>query len=237
MTMLTLRNSSARGFADHGWLKSYHSFSFADYYDSKHMNFGPLRVINDDLIEPKNGFGTHGHKDMEIISYVLQGELSHKDSMGNGSTILPGAVQRMSAGSGVMHSEHNHHASVTTHLLQIWITPNQRGGAPGYEEKFFTPEEKQGRLRLVASNDGREGSVSMQQDVLLYAGLFEAGESAQLPIAAGRQVYVHLARGQLQVNGQPLQAGDALMLVDEAQLELTQGQGAEVLVFDLPLAA
>ncbi len=232
--MLTLRNSSERGFADHGWLKSYHSFSFADYYDPKHMHFGPLRVINDDWIEAQNGFDTHGHKDMEIISYVLQGELSHKDSMGNGSTIVPGAVQRMSAGSGVMHSEHNHHGSLSTHLLQIWILPNRRGSVPGYEEKFFAPEQKQGRLCLIASQDGRDGSVSLQQDVLLYAGLFDGAQSAALPIAAGRQVYVHLACGQLQANGQSLQAGDALMLTDETGLELANGQGAEVLVFDLP---
>ena len=231
--MLTLRNSSERGFADHGWLKSYHSFSFADYYDPKHMHFGPLRVINDDWIEAQNGFDTHGHKDMEIISYVLQGELSHKDSMGNGSTIVPGAVQRMSAGSGVMHSEHNHHGSLSTHLLQIWILPNRRGGVPGYEEKLFAPEQKQGRLCLIASQDGRDGSVSLQQDVLLYAGLFDGAQSAALPIAAGRQVYLHLARGQLQANGQSLQAGDALMLTDETGLELANGQGAEVLVFDL----
>lgn len=232
--MLTLRAAGSRGFADHGWLQSWHSFSFADYYDQAHMHFGPLRVINDDYIAPDNGFGTHGHKDMEIISYVLAGELSHKDSMGNGSVIKPGAVQRMSAGRGVMHSEYNHHKSDTTHLLQIWIMPNKIGGAPGYEEKYYSREEKQGRLRLVASPDGRDGSVSMQQDALLYVGLFDADQKAQMTIAAGRQVYVHLASGQLQVNGQVLQAGDALMLVDESSLQLERGAQAEVLVFDLP---
>jgi redox-sensitive bicupin YhaK (pirin superfamily) len=234
--MLTLRKSDERGFADHGWLQSRHSFSFADYQDPQHLHFGPLRVINDDYIAPNNGFGTHGHKDMEIISYVLEGELSHKDSMGNGSVILPGAVQRMSAGSGVMHSEFNHHAHLTTHLLQIWIIPNQRGGAPGYEEKVFSKEEKEGRLRLVASVDGRAGSVSIQQDALLYAGLFDGAQQASLSIAPGRQVYVHLARGSLTANGQALQAGDALMLNDETRLELAAGKLAEVLVFDLPLS-
>ncbi len=234
--MLTLRKSDERGFADHGWLQSRHSFSFADYQDPQHVHFGPLRVINDDYIAPNNGFGTHGHKDMEIISYVLEGELSHKDSMGNGSVILPGAVQRMSAGSGVMHSEFNHHKQLTTHLLQIWIMPNQRGGAPGYEEKVYAKEEKDGRLRLVASMDGRDGSVSMQQDALLYAGLFDGAQQASLSIAPGRQVYVHVARGSLTANGQALQAGDALMLSDEVRLELGSGKLAEVLVFDLPLS-
>jgi hypothetical protein len=233
--MLTLRKSDERGFADHGWLQSRHSFSFADYYDPKHLQFGPLRVINDDLIAPDNGFGTHGHKDMEIISYVLEGELSHKDSMGNGSVILPGAVQRMSAGRGVRHSEYNHHKQLTTHLLQIWILPNQLGGAPGYEEKTFPREEKDGRLRLVASMDGADGSVTIQQDARFYVGLFDTEQQAQMSIAQGRQVYVHLARGSLMVNGQPLQAGDALMLTDETHLQLAEGRQAEVLVFDLPL--
>jgi quercetin 2,3-dioxygenase len=234
--MLTLRKSDERGFADHGWLQTKHSFSFADYYDPKHLQFGPLRVLNDDLIAPDNGFGTHGHKDMEIISYVLEGELSHKDSMGNGSVILPGAVQRMSAGRGVTHSEFNHHKQVTTHLLQIWILPNQLGGVPSYEEKTFPREEKDGRLRLVASLDGTDGSVTIQQDARFYVGLFDAGQQAQLPIAKGRQVYVHLARGSLVVNGQPLQAADALMLNDETVLQLSGGKQAEVLVFDLPVS-
>ena len=232
--MLTLRKRDERGFADHGWLQSWHSFSFADYHDAKHMHFGPLRVINDDLIAPDNGFGMHGHRDMEIISYVLAGELSHKDSMGNGSTIKPGAVQRMSAGKGVMHSEYNHSQSETTHLLQIWIMPNRQGGLPGYEEKYFSREEKDGQLRLVASNDGREGSVTMQQDASLSVGLFDSEQQAEMAIADGRQVYVHLARGSLVVNGQALQNGDALMLVNEKTLKLEAGQQAEVLVFDLP---
>lgn len=232
--MLRLRKSEERGHADHGWLQSWHSFSFADYYDQAHMHFGPLRVINDDYIAPDNGFGMHGHKDMEIISYVLHGELTHKDSMGNGSVIRPGAVQRMSAGKGVMHSEYNLSKSETTHLLQIWILPEKSGGAPSYEEKVFERAEKEGQLRLIAARDGREGAVSLQQDVNLYAGLFDGGQHAQLEIAQGRQVYVHLAKGQLEVNGQALQAGDALMLVEENVLRLQHGQQAEVLVFDLP---
>jgi redox-sensitive bicupin YhaK (pirin superfamily) len=234
--MLTLRKSDERGFVDHGWLQSHHSFSFADYHDPKHMHFGPLRVINDDYIAPDSGFGTHPHKDMEIISYVLEGELSHKDSMGNGSVIKPGDVQRMSAGKGVRHSEYNHHPQVRTHLLQIWIMPNKQDSEPGYEEKNFSVQEKQGRLRLVASIDGREGSVTMQQDAALYVGLFDGAQQVQMEIASGRQVYVHLACGALQVNGQSLQAGDALMLTDEPMLQLTNGQQAEVLVFDLPVA-
>ncbi len=232
--MLELRKRDERGYADHGWLQSWHSFSFADYYDKNHMHFGPLRVINEDFIAPDNGFGMHGHKDMEIISYVLAGELSHKDSMGNGSVIKPGAVQRMSAGKGVLHSEYNHHKEQQVHLLQIWIMPNKSGGAPGYEEKVFSPEEKQGVLRLVASSDGRDGSVTMQQDAALYVGLFEGKQHAQMEIAQGRLVYVYAARGSIVVNGQTLQAGDAAMLVDEAQLRLSDGSAAEVLVFDLP---
>ncbi|WP_338847133.1 pirin family protein [Massilia sp. W12] len=231
--MMRLRKADQRGYADHGWLQSWHSFSFADYYDANHMHFGPLRVINDDWIAPDNGFGMHGHRDMEIISYVLAGELSHKDSMGNGSVIRPGAVQRMSAGKGVLHSEYNH-GQDTTHLLQIWIHPSQPGGSPSYEEKVFPTEEKQGRLRLVASPDGREGSVSMQQDALLYVGLFDGAQQASLALRPGRLAYVHLARGALQVNGQALQAGDALLLQDEAQISISQGEAAEVLVFDLP---
>lgn len=232
--MLTLRKRDERGFADHGWLQSWHSFSFADYHDPAHMHFGPLRVINDDYIAPENGFGMHGHKDMEIISYVLAGELSHKDSMGNGSTIRPGAVQRMTAGKGVLHSEFNHSKTEQTHLLQIWIMPSQPGGSPGYEEKYFSREEKLGQLRLVASADGREGSVSMGQDAALYVGLFDEQQSAQLQISSARLAYVHLARGSLRVNGQDLQAGDALMLQDEEWIKLEHGLAAEVLVFDLP---
>ncbi|MBL8384669.1 MAG: pirin family protein [Burkholderiales bacterium] len=232
--MITLRPAGERGHANHGWLDSYHSFSFADYHDPAHMGFGPLRVINEDRIAPGTGFGTHGHRDMEIISYVLAGELAHKDSMGNGSVIRPGDVQRMSAGRGVMHSEYNHARDDTTHFLQIWIQPDVRGIAPGYEEKHFDAAEKRGRLRLVASRDGREGSVRIHQDAKLYAGLFGAGEAATLALAPGRLGYVHMARGAASINGRRLQAGDAARLEDEAMLAIDEGADAEVLVFDLP---
>src|SRR5512145_2237720 len=190
--MLATRRSSERGHADHGWLQSFHSFSFADYYDPRHMGFGPLRVINEDRVAPGQGFGTHGHRDMEIISYVLDGELAHKDSIGNGSVIRPGDVQRMSAGTGVQHSEYNHSKSETTHFLQIWIQPRITGIRPSYEQKHFPAKEKRGRLRLIASPDGREGSVSMNQDAFLYAGLFNGAERGALPLAAGRKGYVHV---------------------------------------------
>lgn len=232
--MITLRKSAERGHADHGWLDSYHSFSFANYHDPAHMGFGPLRVINDDRIKPGAGFGTHGHRDMEIISYVLSGELAHKDSMGNGSVIRPGDVQRMSAGSGVQHSEYNHAAKDTTHFLQIWIQPDVKGIAPGYEEKHFDAASKRGRLRLVGSPDGADGSVRLNQQARMYAGLFDGAESAQMPIAPGRMAYVHVARGSVHVNGMPLGTGDAAKLVDEAQLSIASGCNAEVLVFDLP---
>jgi redox-sensitive bicupin YhaK (pirin superfamily) len=232
-TMMTLRKSGDRGFADHGWLKSFHSFSFADYLDEAHMGFGNLRVINEDRIAPGTGFGTHGHRDMEIISYVLEGALGHKDSLGNGTSILPGDVQRMSAGNGVRHSEQNHAPKQTTHFLQIWIQPNQFGIEPGYEQKHFEVAEKRGKLRLVASNDGRDGSVSMHADASLYAGLFDGVESAILTLNPVRKTYVHLVRGRLTVNGQTLASGDALKLEGVAALELAQGQEAEVLVFDL----
>lgn len=232
--MLIRRPSAERGYADHGWLKSFHSFSFAGYYDPRHMGFGPLRVINEDRIAPGTGFGTHGHRDMEIISYVLDGALAHKDSMGNGSVIHPGDVQRMSAGTGVMHSEFNHEAAGQTHFLQIWIEPSQTGIVPGYEEKRFEPHHKRGKLCLVASPDGAQGSVTLHQDARLYAGLFDAGESTRLPLAPGRQAYVHLIKGRLSANGQVLDTGDALMLCDETELQLADAQGAEVLVFDLP---
>jgi quercetin 2,3-dioxygenase len=231
--MLTVRKSEDRGHANHGWLDSYHSFSFADYYDTAHMGYGPLRVINEDRVQPGRGFGTHGHRDMEIISYVLDGELGHEDSMGNGSTIVPGDVQRMSAGSGVRHSEYNHSKSGVTHFLQIWIEPKFTGIKPSYEQKHFTAAEKRGRLRLIASPDGREGSVSMNQDALLYAGLFDGAERAELQLDAGRRGYVHVARGRITVNGQVLGAGDALKTGD-VRLVLENGQAAEVLVFDLP---
>ena len=231
--MSELRRASDRGHAEHGWLESYHSFSFADYHDPEHMGYGPLRVINEDRVQPGTGFGTHGHRDMEIITYVLEGALGHKDSIGNGSTIVPGDVQRMSAGSGVRHSEFNHEKARLTHFLQIWIEPAALGVAPSYEQKHFDSAEKRGRLRLIASPDGREGSVSMNQDAFLYAGLFDGEERARLEIAAGRNGYVHVARGKLTVNGQALAAGDALKTGSGA-IELERGQGAEVLVFDLP---
>jgi len=199
--MITLRKSEERGHANHGWLDSWHSFSFADYYDPQHMGFGPLRVINDDRIAAGAGFGTHGHRDMEIISYVLDGELAHKDNMGNGSVIRPGDVQRMSAGRGVLHSEFNHAQDRTTHFLQIWIEPDLFGLQPSYEEGRFEPAEKRGRLRLIASRDGRDGSVTVHQQVNVYAGLFDGAESADLAIPAGRRAYVHVARGQISVNG------------------------------------
>jgi redox-sensitive bicupin YhaK (pirin superfamily) len=231
--MKELRRAAERGYADHGWLRSFHTFSFADYYDPQHMGFGPLRVINEDRVAPGAGFGTHGHRDMEIVSYVLDGALAHQDSMGNGSTIVPGDVQRMSAGTGVRHSEFNHDAARVTHFLQIWIEPDRRGLAPSYEQKHFPAEEKRGRLRLIASPDGAEGSVRVHQDARLYAGLFDRGERAQLELAAGRRSYVHVARGRVRVNGEALEAGDALKS-DARSLELRDGEGAEVLVFDLP---
>ncbi len=231
--MLTLRKSGDRGYADHGWLQSFHSFSFANYYDPQHMGFGNLRVINEDRIAPGKGFGTHGHRDMEIISYVLEGNLAHKDTLGNVKGIPPGDVQRMSAGNGVQHSEFNHAPDQTTHFLQIWIEPNVTGIPASYEQKSFADDEKRGRLRLVASPDAAEGSVLIHADARLYAGLFDGAESAQMSLPAGRRGYVHLVRGQLQVNGHNLAAGDAAMLDNESVLTFGNGQGAEVLVFDL----
>ena len=231
--MLTLRKSGDRGYADHGWLKSFHSFSFAAYHDPQHMGWGNLRVINEDRIAPGTGFGTHGHRDMEIISYVLEGALAHQDSIGTVQAILPGEVQRMTAGSGVRHSEFNHAKDATTHFLQIWLLPSQANLAPGYEQKAFSEADKRGRLRLVAAPDGQDGAVTLHADARIHAGLFDGDESVTLPLAAGRRTWVHLARGSLQVNGKRLQAGDALGLVGETELTLSQGQGAEVLVFDL----
>jgi quercetin 2,3-dioxygenase len=229
----TLRRGHERGYADHGWLKSFHSFSFADYYDPEHIAFGSLRVINEDRVDPGMGFGTHGHRDMEIISYVLDGELAHKDSMGTGATIRPGDVQRMSAGRGVTHSEFNPSSDKGVHFLQIWITPDQRGVTPSYEQKHFADEEKRGKLRLIASRDGADGSVQIHQDAKVYAGLFDGAERAEFAIAADRQVYVHVARGAITANGNSLKAGDALGLTDVSSLTLSDGDGAEVLVFDL----
>jgi len=232
--MIELRKSAERGHANRGWLDSYHSFSFADYYDPKHVGFGVLRVINEDTIEADSGFGTHGHRDMEIITYVLQGELAHRDSMGNGSVIYPGNVQRMSAGKGVMHSEFNHAQNRKTHLLQIWIEPNVTGIEPGYEEKHFDAEEKRGRLRLIVSANGDEGSVKIHQDARVYAGLFDGDECAGLTLAQGRRAYIHLAQGELSVNGFVLSAGDALKAVGEKSIKISDGKNSEVLVFDLP---
>jgi redox-sensitive bicupin YhaK (pirin superfamily) len=232
--MQEIRRSSERGYADHGWLKSYHSFSFADYFDPKHVEFGPLRVINEDRVAAGQGFGTHSHRDMEIISYVLAGELAHRDSIGNGSSIRPGDVQRMSAGRGVRHSEFNPSPATLVHFLQIWIQPNVQGIEPSYEEKRFASAEKRGRLRLIASPDQSEGSVLIHQDARVYAGLFEGAESASLNVAPGRLLYVHVARGALDANGVALEAGDALKLSETPQLSLQNGRDAEVLVFDLP---
>jgi redox-sensitive bicupin YhaK (pirin superfamily) len=230
--MDAIRRSGERGFADHGWLRSFHSFSFADYHDPQHMGFGALRVINEDRVSPGTGFGTHGHRDMEILSYVLDGALAHRDSMGNGSTIVPGDVQRMSAGTGVRHSENNPEKAKPVHFLQIWIEPAARGIAPSYEQKHFAPAEKRGRLRLVASPDGAEGSVTVHQDARVYAGLFDGAEAARHALEPGRIAYLHVARGALRANGKRLEAGDALK-TDAAELRLEAGEGAEVLLFDL----
>ena len=231
--MLTLRKSSDRGYADHGWLQSFHSFSFANYHDPKHMGYGNLRVINEDRVAAGKGFGTHGHRDMEIISYVLEGNLAHKDTLGNVKGIPPGDVQRMSAGKGVQHSEFNHAQDQTTHFLQIWIEPNVTGIAASYEQKTFAEAEKRGQLRLVAAPEGAQGAVTIHADARLYAGLFDGGEAASLALDPARKAYVHLVRGQLEINGQRLQAGDAAMLANETGLKLGNGQDAEVLVFDL----
>jgi hypothetical protein len=231
--MITLRAAQDRGFADHGWLKSFHSFSFADYHDPAHMGFGNLRVINEDRIDPGTGFGTHGHRDMEIISYVLDGELAHQDSMGNGATIVPGELQRMTAGTGVRHSEHNQAKGKPTHFLQIWLMPEQAGLTPGYEQKAFPVATRQGVLRVVGAPDGRDGAVQLNADAVIRAGLFDGDQAASLDLDPRRLGYVHLAKGALTVNGQAMKAGDALMLDGETQLTLAQGQQAEVLVFDL----
>ncbi len=231
--MIEIRKGEDRGYADHGWLRSYHSFSFADYQDSEHMGFGHLRVINEDRIQPGTGFGTHGHRDMEIISYVLEGALAHKDSMGNGSAIVPGDVQRMSAGKGVMHSEFNHAQDGVTHFLQIWIEPNVTGIPPSYEQKHFDAAAKKGRLRLVASPDGREGSVTIHQDAHVYAALLDGADRATHKLQPGRRAYLHVARGRLTANGQPLEAGDALKATNTSEIALEKGEEAEVLLFDL----
>lgn len=232
--MIALRPAHERGHANHGWLDSWHSFSFADYRDDRHVHWGPLRVINEDRVAAGQGFGTHSHRDMEIISYVLEGSLGHKDSMGNAENIVPGEVQRLSAGTGITHSEFNYSTTGTTHFLQIWIIPRITGVKPGYAQKHFSAEQKRGRLALVVSQDGAEGSVSIQQDARMFAGLFDGNESAALALAPGRLGYVHVVRGELVVNGQRLGAGDALKLKDEPRAVVGEGKDAEVLVFDLP---
>jgi redox-sensitive bicupin YhaK (pirin superfamily) len=232
--MLEIRRGEDRGHADHGWLDSRHSFSFAHYHDPRHMQFGVLRVINEDRVAPGAGFGTHPHRDMEIISYVLSGTLAHRDSMGNGTRIVPGDVQRMSAGTGVLHSEMNPSLTEPVHFLQIWILPDRLGITPGYEQKSFSEADKRGHLRLVVSSDGAEDSVRIHQDARMYAGLFDGGERATLQVAENRRLYVHLVRGGLHANGVELEGGDALKLTGTPVLQLANGRDAEVLVFDLP---
>jgi quercetin 2,3-dioxygenase len=231
--MLKLRPAAERGHENHGWLDSFHTFSFADYHDPAHMGFHALRVINEDRVDPGRGFGAHGHREMEIISYVLEGALRHDDSTGGGSVIRPGDVQRMSAGTGVRHSERNESRSELVHFLQIWIVPSTRTIPPSYEQKTFADSEKRGRLRVVASPDGREGSVTIHADASLYAGLFDAGEAAELPIRAGRHAWVQVARGRARVNGTELGPSDGAALSDETSVRIERGLGAEVLVFDL----
>ena len=237
--MLTLRRAQDRGHADHGWLNSFHTFSFADYHDPAQMGFGNLRVINEDRIAPGTGFGTHGHRDMEIISYVLSGALAHQDNLGNGAAIVPGEVQRMTAGTGVRHSEFNHAKDATTHFLQIWLLPSAPNLVPGYEQKAFAEADKRGQLCLVAAPAGYAGrgdgpaAVTLNADAAIRAGCFDGAESAELALDPARRAWVHVARGAVEVNGQALQAGDALGLQGETKLRLAKGQGAEVLVFDL----
>ena len=231
--MLTLRRANDRGHADHGWLNSFHTFSFADFHDPKYMGFGNLRVINEDRIAPGTGFGTHGHRDMEIVSYVLEGALAHKDSMGQSTAIVPGEVQRMTAGTGVRHSEFNHAPDATTHFLQIWLLPSAANLAPGYEQKAFAEADKRGKLKLVAAPDGRDGAITLHADAAIRAGLFDGDESAELALDPARKTWVHVARGRVEVNGQALVAGDAMGLGGESRLNISKGQAAEVLVFDL----
>jgi len=232
--MMQIRRGEERGFADHGWLRSFHTFSFADYFDPDHVEFGPLRVINEDRVQPEAGFATHGHRDMEILSYVLEGELTHKDSMGNGSIIRPGDVQRMSAGRGVTHSEFNASKSQPVHFLQIWIQPAVLGIPPSYEQKHFPPAEMRGKLRLVVAADGSEGAVTLHQDVRLYAGRFDAAEEATVSLAKNRRGYVHVACGTISVNETRIEAGDALKITGPQRLRFHGGMNAELLVFDLP---
>jgi hypothetical protein len=232
--MITVRRAADRGRSKHDWLDSKHTFSFGDYFDPAQVAFSKLRVINDDRVAPGQGFGTHGHRDMEIVSYVIEGAIEHKDSLGNGSLIRPGDVQRMTAGTGVRHSEFNPSPTEPVHFLQIWILPRAEGLAPGYEQKTFPLAERRGRWRLVGSPDGRDGSVSLQQDVLLFAGCFDKGESATLALASGRKAWVQVARGAVSVNGTRLEEGDGAAVEGEQALAFTDGRAAELLTFDLP---
>ena len=231
--MINIRKSSERGHVDHGWLNTYHTFSFAGYFNPRQMGFGALRVINEDRVQPGQGFPTHHHRDMEIISYVLEGALAHRDSMGNGSVIRPGEVQRMTAGTGITHSEYNHSTTELVHFFQIWIVPENEGLTPGYEQTFFPAEEKQGALRLIASSDGRNGSVTINRDVNLYAALLEAGEEISHQIPATRHAWLQVARGRVLVNGHLLEQGDGVAVSDEELLRIEGKEAAEVLLFDL----
>lgn len=233
--MLTRRPGNERGHAHHGWLESYHSFSFAHYMDPAHVHFGALRVINEDRVAPGGGFGQHGHRDMEIFSYVLSGELAHRDTLGNGSTIGPGRVQLMTTGTGVEHSEFNHSSSEPVHFLQIWLFPREKGLAPRYSEADFPPDRKRDRLCLIISPDGRDGSLTIAQDAFIYASLLDDREASLThALSPGRHSYVHLVRGAIEINGQRMLGGDALMLEDEPEVHLTRACNAEVLLFDLP---
>jgi len=231
--MMVIRPGAARGHFDHGWLDTYHTFSFASYHDPQHMGFRSLRVINEDRVKPCEGFGTHAHRDMEILTWVLEGALEHKDSMGNGSIIRPGDIQRMSAGTGVTHSEFNPSRDEPVHLLQIWLLPRQRGLSPGYEEKRFLPETRRGGLRLIAARDGREGAVTIHQDADLWTALVEPGESVGHVLVAGRHAWLHVAAGAISANGLALRAGDGAAISDEKAIEVTASERSEILLFDL----
>lgn len=230
---MKIRRANERGFADHGWLKSYHTFSFANYYDPAHMHFRALRVINEDRVEPKKGFGTHPHNDMEIVSYVLSGALQHRDSMGNGSVIRPGEVQRMSAGTGILHSEFNASDQELVHFLQIWILPDRKGHKPSYEQKYFSEEERKNKLRLVASNDGREGSVTVHQDVSLYAGILDADTPLSFELQPSRNAWIHVAKGSVDIHGAELSAGDAAAISTAGTIQMKSSAASEILLFDL----
>ncbi|NET10003.1 MAG: pirin family protein [Merismopedia sp. SIO2A8] len=232
--MLTIRKANERGVANFGWLNSHHTFSFGGYYDPAHMGFGPLRVINDDRVAGGGGFSTHSHRDMEIISYVIDGALEHKDNIGNGSVIKPGDVQRMSAGTGISHSEYNHSTTDPVHFLQIWVVPEKRGIEPGYEQKYFDPTEQHGTLRLVGSRDGRNGSVTVHQDVNLYSGHLATGDNVTYHLEGDRQAWVHVVKGRLDLNGESLSTGDGAAIADIAQVSIqAQTDDAELLLFDL----